>query len=150
MRASSLLRLACTLACAGCGASFAGPPEVELGTGGDRFVAIHDGDTVAIVHGIQGGYHVWGAVRARYLDPRALRLRFTLALDDASAPLSVREDVGDLDGGDGSDPGTHAGTTVFLPDPAVARDHACRFTVEVTDADGRTAGDSRRIVPRGP
>ena len=63
------------LAVAGC---YPGPSEIVLGHGYERFTAIGDGDELPIVMGIQGGYHVWGEVRARFVDPRQLRLEFTL------------------------------------------------------------------------
>jgi hypothetical protein len=128
---------------AGCGGpAIVGPPGVEIGTGSDHFVALADGDTVPIIHGIQGGYHVWGAVRARGVDPSGLRLRFTVWLTDGTDPVTTRTDRVDLDGS-----GVHAGTAVFLPDPTVVRDHDCRLRVDITDVDGRTAGDERVVRP---
>ena len=143
---------------AGCGASYGGPPVIAIGTGPDSFVPLADGDAIPIVHGTQGGYHVWGSIRAREVDPHGLALRFTLVIDgDAAmgtAPLSVtvRDDRVDLDlAGSGSDAiGTHAGTVVFLPDPAAVRGRSCRFRVAATDAGGRHATDEKRVVPFGP
>src|SRR5690349_15288111 len=78
-------------ACTSVPESYPGLPVVELGSSADSFRPLSDGSSVGIVHGIQGGYHVWGAVRALHLDPRAVRLRYTLRLDDGTPPVSVRD-----------------------------------------------------------
>lgn len=143
---------------AGCGgptrcapATYSGGPTVELGSTDGPFVGLRDGQPVTVVHGIQGGFHVWGAVRTRFLDPSAMVAHFTLGLDDGSAPVTARDDVFDLDGGcDGTQPGTHVATAVFLPDPAALRGRSCRFSVTVTDLEGRSASDARRVVPVDP
>lgn len=150
------------LLCAGCAAligchpgggvpdHYPGAPEVALGTGFVQFTSLTDGDSVPIIHGTQGGYHVWGAARVRYMDPFAIELRFSLLLG-AGAPLAVRRDRVDLDGtADGLDPGVHLGTAVVLPDVAAVRGRACIFQIEATDAAGRTGRDRRRIVPEDP
>ncbi len=43
-------------------------PAIELGTGDLEFVAIENGDTVQVVFGPQGGYHLLGSLRVRSLD----------------------------------------------------------------------------------
>src|SRR5690349_21999710 len=69
--------------CAGCGPPD-GPPcdadplTVEIGsagTSGEGFVAIdHDGQDVPLIHGSQGGFHLWMHVRAENACPRAVEL----------------------------------------------------------------------------
>src|SRR4051794_36949910 len=46
------------------GAAATPAPICVLGGGVLAFVPEHDGDTVPIIHGPQGGYHVWGSVLA--------------------------------------------------------------------------------------
>ncbi|MCC6874750.1 MAG: hypothetical protein IT378_10635, partial [Sandaracinaceae bacterium] len=41
------------------------PASLELGTGTWRFEELDDGASVPLVHGAQGGWHFWVAVRAR-------------------------------------------------------------------------------------
>lgn len=126
--------------------SFPEPPRVELGSTADVFRPLSDGDAVQIVHGIQGGYHVWGAVRATFVDPREVRLRYTLRLDDGTL-VTVREDAGDLEGtDDGLTPGQRLGTAVFLPDPATIRGRRCRLSLELTDQRGRTGEDAHDVM----
>lgn len=43
-------------------------PEVVIGTGDRAFVPLEDGDTVDIVYGSQGGFHVDLALDASHLD----------------------------------------------------------------------------------
>jgi len=40
------------------------PTIVEVGEGEEEFESLEDGDSVMLVHGPQGGWHVTGAVRA--------------------------------------------------------------------------------------
>lgn len=82
------LRLAalalCTLA-GGCQkTAWPGPPQAILGGGVLRFLPWGDCARVPIIHGVQGGYHVWGGVRARYVSPQ-VQLRFTIT--DGSGQL---------------------------------------------------------------
>jgi hypothetical protein len=137
------VRLVCwaALVAAGCGASFPGPPAADVGTGVDQFVVLHDGDTVPIIMGLQGGYHVWGSVRASNVAPDNLRLRFSLYLADQTTPLTIRTDTVDLTGGE------HLGSAVFLPDPSVVRGQLCRLHLDVTDENGRTASAEHRVTP---
>lgn len=52
---------------------------VRVGTGIDRFEPLSAGDDVRFVAGFQGGYHVWGGLRVKDVDPRDLELE--LAVD---------------------------------------------------------------------
>jgi hypothetical protein len=126
---------------AACGAGFTGPPSADVGTGADQFIALHDGDAVPIVMGLQGGYHVWGSVRAANVAPRNLALSFSLYLADSAQPVTIRRDTVDLDDGQ------HLGSAVFLPDPSAVRGHACRLHLDLTDENGRTASAEHRITP---
>lgn len=127
------------LTAAGCGSD--GPPSAEVGTGAGQFEPLTDGEQVPIIHGLQGGYHVWGAVRAHNLDGHALRLSFTLTPTAATAPYTSRNDVVDLTDGE------HAGTAVFLADPNAVRGQPCRLHLDATDTHGRTASSERTITP---
>ncbi len=91
--------------------------------------------------GLQGGYHVWGAVRAENVAPQNLRLTFSLYLADAAQPVTVRRDTVDLTYGQ------HLGSAVFLPDASAVRGRPCRLHLDLTDEDGRAASDERRITP---
>jgi hypothetical protein len=139
--------LACLLI-VGCGGG-GGPVSVDVGTGVDRFVEIHDGDPVPIIMGLQGGFHIWGSVRAINMSLHTMKLRFTLFLDGNPTPVTVRTDNVDLTStGDGV--AEHLGSAVFLPDPAVVRRQRCRMHLDATDASGRSASAEHVMVPEGP
>ena len=55
-----------------------GPAELVLGAGPEGFVPVTDGDSVAIMEGLQGGTVMWGAVQARNVDARDVELLFTV------------------------------------------------------------------------
>ena len=47
----------------------AGPPSLELGTGNVNFEPLQEGGTIFIVQGPQGGYHFFGSLQARNIEP---------------------------------------------------------------------------------
>ncbi len=143
MRALALLLVV------GCGpVQYPGPAEATLGTGYTAFVPIADGDSVPIVMGLQGGYHVWGSVRARWLDPSQVHLHFTITRTSDGARQAERDDNIALDGGgDGLDWGQHLGSAVIFTDVAQARGQPCRFHLDLSDRNGRTAVVERSITP---
>lgn len=147
--AISLITLA---AAVGCGApEYPGPAEAQLGYGVDAYHLIGEADAVPIIRGTQGGFHIWGAVRVRYVEPRALELRFTVTLEETGEPQTARVDEVDLtDTDDGLAWGEHLGTIVFLPDVNVVQGRPCRFRLDVTDGYGRTASDEHLITPTLP
>lgn len=146
-----------------------------LGTGVLGFQPISDGDRVPIVHGPQGGYHVWGAVLCRYVATARLKLLFTLSLVEGNRPIGMVPatvalqpyDPGTLildggpepgDGG-GSSPrhsfalpggpdgwGESLGTTVFVGDPRIIDGQKVRLHLDVTDSDARLCSDERVFV----
>ncbi|MSP59975.1 MAG: hypothetical protein EXR72_06475 [Myxococcales bacterium] len=128
--------------------TYPGPPEVTLGTGVTTFVPVGEGADVPIIMGIQGGYHIWGSVRARYMEPQQIHLLFTLTFPGGEKPFSIRHDTVDLTGTrDGLDPGEHIGSAVFLPDVVSVRGQPCLWRLEVTDTEKRTAKVERMIHP---
>lgn len=96
LAAPFLVHLALTAACtSGTAADPSGSTAtLELGTGETTFAPITDGAALPLVHGCQGGYHVWIALRARGFDSRGLvvRLRLERAGDGVllSEPFSLR------------------------------------------------------------
>lgn len=150
--AAPLLLAAAVSLGAGCGphvpSSFPGPPDITLGTGVDSFVPVADGDAVPIIMGLQGGYHIWGSVRARYVDPVQLHIVFTLYLVGNDTPETIRHDHVDLAGtSDGLSYGEHLGSAVFLPSAMDVRGQPCRWRLDATDLEGRTATVERMIRP---
>lgn len=152
-RAAITLITLITLATAvGCGArEYPGPPEAQLGYGVDAYHPIGEADAVPIIRGNQGGFHIWGAVRVRYVEPQALELRFTVTLEETGELQITRIDEVDLtDTDDGLDWGQHLGTIVFLPDVHAVQGRLCRFRLDITDGHSRTASDEHLITPTLP
>src|SRR5262249_37321423 len=112
------LAFALSLAFAGCGddaPEYPGPAQALLGGGVYEFLHEPSCSRVSIIHGIQGGYHVWGSVRARYIDFTGVQVRFTLSDAATGAVINVVEGPTDffplaadrltlMTGGDGGEP----------------------------------------------
>ena len=140
----------------GCGASHedqapaaAAAPSCELGTGASSFIAVHDGDRVPIIFGPQGGYHIWGSVRAKGLSSKqvVLRYRLTSASGVMLDPVSVVVELAPPPEGGDAGVAQSVGTRVFVQDPAAIRETMVAMSVTATDPEGRTCESSRTIVP---
>lgn len=136
---------------AGCGGSGAEPPgeaAVELGTGEWEMLPITDGQDVELIHGAQGGYHVWASIRADGIEPEDVILEVeTQPADESLPPEKSRVQV-DFD----RDPDT--GEAVFIGWPAILSQPGCvvdrmlRLQVTLTDRRGAAGMDERYVVPR--
>lgn len=71
--------LACTSPCDSAASPVCGcaEPELVLGDGAEPFKAFQQGQEAMIVHGPQGGWHVWASVQVRNTDP-FLQLHYTI------------------------------------------------------------------------
>lgn len=132
-----------------------GEPAVEVGTGVDGFVALADGDTIDVVLGPQGGFHVYGSMRVTGIDPgnpadltatNNPTTRFTVLRDGARLDIDASRYTQGLESA-----GEHfemIGRLVILDiqtDDEVANAEV-ELTVEVTDVNGRAASDTRRLI----
>ena len=63
------LLLACEPAVDACESAQSYEPSVEIGTGENQFLSIEDGASVPMHYGMQGGSHVYGAIRTQGLVP---------------------------------------------------------------------------------
>lgn len=57
---------------------------VELGTGDTSFVDLIDGGTIELVHGPQGGYHVWASCRIFGFDPNGRIVHYVVETPDGT------------------------------------------------------------------
>lgn len=120
---------------------------VEIGTGAEAFEPLSDGQTLPIIAGPQGGFHLWAAARVREpIDPENLSLRFRVLLDggtqsDNTWKLSLVQN---------GDAWEWFALTEVLSNPDAVRGKEVEFRLDVTDTAGRTASDARRIIPVGP
>lgn len=122
-------------------------PLLELGTGTQAFGALTNGQPLTIIAGPQGGFHLWAAARTRApLDPRLITLTVKVKL--AGAELSSTEyKVNLVKNGPFSE---WYAMTALVPDPAEVRGKSTVVELIATDAAGRTATDSRTVIPAGP
>ncbi len=122
-------------------------PLLELGTGTQSFAALTNGQTVTIIAGPQGGFHVWAAARTRApLDPMLLKLTVKVKL--AGAELSSTDyKVNLVKNGPYSE---WYAMTALVDDPAQVRGKSTVIELIATDSAGRTATDSRTVIPAGP
>ncbi len=149
------LLLLLLVALAGC----AGPnldvdPFLILGTGETEFVPLTGAvDDLPIAFGIQGGEHVWGAVRATGMDWTNLTIIWELldADDDpVTGTTTIRQSLSHCtrsDGGCEGGMGEIVAVTVILDDANAVRGDELTMVVTASDEDGREATASSQIRP---
>ena len=133
----------------------AGPPSLQIGTGSSMFEPLQDGDNIFIVQGPQGGYHFFGSLRARNINPgnaedlsdpanptTTFEAYVNGARVDAMAStyrqgLEIRGGVAEM-----------IGRTVILDilDDSELDGAMVRFVVSIEDADGVMLSDERDLV----
>jgi hypothetical protein len=120
---------------------------VRLGTGFEEFVPLHDGDTVELEAGCQGGHHLWASLEAR--EPGTLRsplvaVSYARVRDGVvvSNPFEVRVSFEAVPGGDTQ---RVLGLQIVATDLDEVRDEEIDFRVRVTTRDGRVAEDAVRV-----
>jgi hypothetical protein len=126
-------------------AADAGEPLLEIGTGRDGFVALHDGDELELIHGPQGGYHLWGAVRARNLAPAELTIDYAVTLDGppATEVSKTPYKLTLVKRGAGYE---WSGLIGYVPDPQAAYGRRVTLSMTATDTAGRHASDHRSVL----
>lgn len=141
----------CTLAAAviahlaaGCAAEV--DPVLEVGTGVTRFEPLSEGQSIPMIAGAQGGWHLWVAVRSQGLSASRLRLEVATAPVESGRPRQSSIHVLDLEPRDGWH--ERAGITAVLSVPECFQDRSVSITAEAIDADRRAARGERVVVPR--
>ncbi|MFW5925342.1 MAG: hypothetical protein ACOCV4_04195 [Myxococcota bacterium] len=128
-------------------ASDGGMARLEMGGGEWQFEPLMDGDTVELVLGGQGGYHIWVSLRTQELDPNGVQMTLTTEVLSVADTESVTIYTVDLD--PTPEPGTHRliGWPAVLPEPGCADGRELAVQVELVDAEGRWATDERVVIP---
>jgi len=143
----------CALLLTGAGTACDEPvpdPTVVVGSSDDplRHGEITEDASVWITYGLQGGYHIWGSLRAENIDPGDVRMQFGLFMDgDQVGGSDYRDDI--RRGPDG--PFEYGAVTVFIYDdvPVEGLDgQAIELTLRLTDGAGRSAEDRISVVAR--
>jgi len=133
----------------------AGPPSLEIGTGSTKFEPLVEGGEILIVQGPQGGYHFFGSLNAKninpgnsedLLDPSNPNTTFAAYAD------GVQIDVGASTYRQGLESTTAGeqmiGRRVILDivDDSELAGKEVRFVVKVQDADGIMLRDERKLI----
>lgn len=123
-----------------------------LGTGEARFAPLEDGQAVNLYAGIQGGHHIFGALRAFGItDPSLVSLEFYVL--DGAVRLTTWSTVVNLDPIQGQDGYEWYGVTVMFPlgtDPDMLNDLEVTLVLDARTSDNRLYTDARDIVIAWP
>jgi len=123
-------------------------PLLELGTGTQSFERLSDGQSARVIAGPQGGFHLWAAARIRApLDPKLIRLSVTVRLVDGPFLTSTDYRVTMVKNRSFFE---WYAMTALVPDPAEVMGKRVTMELTATDSAGRSATDSRTVVPFGP
>jgi hypothetical protein len=152
MNAQRTLLLGLALGLLGCASSNVVPEpteaRLELGTGTARFVPITDGAELEMIHGAQGGWHVWVSVRAEGITQGTGTLEIEHGPADGSAPMQ-RTRVGVMfDPADAQGRRASLGWTAIFDNPSCQQDRLYRIRVTLTTASGQRLSDERDVMPR--
>lgn len=126
-----------------------GTPEITVGTGSDTYAELTDGQEVQIARGLQGGNHIWGAVRAsRGLDPFQIELKYSVLKNGVE--LSGEPSVFHLNLVGHGEFNEVAGLRGIIPDPQAVAGQELVLRIVATDSGGRTAEHQRKVIARLP
>jgi len=124
-----------------------GTPFVKIGTGSSAYAPLTDGQEARITAGPQGGYHVWGALRAGGFNPEDVFIEFRLSRDGVVLAESGYED--DLRPADADGPYQYSGVAVVVlsGDAASIADQPARLEVTLTPVHGEPLTDGVTVRP---
>ena len=123
--------------------------EFELGVGIETFSKFDNGQELWFIPGFQGGFHVWGAIKAGDVDPVDILMTFELYQDDQL--LGGRILPSNLQCDEDQRGYQYVGVPVELhfrkkPTDVVAKEMEMRVTL--TERDGTEHVDSLTFMPR--
>lgn len=131
--------------CSSAPAASSGEPALELGTGTWQFEPVVDGQALPLVHGAQGGWHFWVAVRLTGVDADTGSLRIETQPADDSTPATTETIGVHLDPPDATGGRSYLGWRDILGDPSCAVGHTYRVRATLTLTSGMRASDERYI-----
>jgi hypothetical protein len=126
-----------------------GTPMLELGTGTYAFVPVTDGQTLPLIHGAQGGWHFWVAVRVTGSSASSGSLTLETQPADESSPARIATIGVHFDPPDATGGRSFLGLQDIMSDPSCAVGTLIRVRATVTLPDGTRVSDERHVVP-GP
>ena len=136
-----------------CGSGSSGPESegsarVVLGTGESEFETMEGEPVITLVHGAQGGFHVWASFLAYGFDAQALDLTLTTRVDGASEALVMHGHVTtrQLPDADGQSVRSFAGYPAQVRDARCVNGRRVELRLQVSDPLGHSAEDVRHCV----
>lgn len=119
---------------------------VTIGTGFPSYIPVSDGDTLPIIEGIQGGFHLWGGFEVSGLEPSGLIIEFDLVWNgDRIGGASYSDELwGD------ADPYEYGGVAVIFSDndlPMQVDGETVTVSVRLEDTAGVVVTDSVEVIP---
>jgi hypothetical protein len=124
-----------------------GTPFVQIGTGTQSWAPLTDGQTLRIAMGPQGGYHLWGALRAGGLNPEDTFIEFRLVRDGVRLAESGYRDSLRAVETDGPFQYWGVAVVVISGDPTTIADRPARLEVTLTPQHGEPVTDAVEVVP---
>ncbi len=126
-----------------------GPATFELGTGSWRFEPLVDGQDVELVHGAQGGWHMWISLRVTGAEVDHAKVHLTMESSDARlAPQEATVEL-PFDAPDEHGARKLIGYTGIVNDPSCWVDALVRVEASLTSDDGKVLSDEREVMLRG-
>ena len=120
--------------------------DLEIGTGAVDFAALAHGDAVELIHGSQGGYHIWTAVRVRDVTVQEGAVNVSSRFEDGSGPAGSPSGwAATLVVTDGA--GIQAGMRNGIDDPGAVAGKRIILRAELVARDGRHGAVERVVVP---
>jgi hypothetical protein len=136
---------------AGCSAAV-GEGVAELGTGEAEFEPLTDGQVVPIIHGAQGGYHVWLSAQVLGLEARRVSMFIETQREDGTLPAETSNVTISLTPSESAEGMRElVGWPAILANPDGVNGAPLRVTIRFADpVSGVVASDERTIIPMHP
>jgi hypothetical protein len=147
--AAALCLLGVLAACGSDGAgSAAGEASVVLGTGEAEFETMDGEPVITLVHGAQGGFHVWASFLAYGFEAQALDLTLTTQVEGASEDLVMHGHVTTREvlDPDGQSARSFAGYPAQVRDARCVNGRRVELRLHLSDPLGHSADDVRHCV----
>jgi hypothetical protein len=119
---------------------------VAIGTGFPSYIPVSDGDTLPIIEGIQGGFHLWGGFEVSGLEPIGLTIEFDLEWNGESIGGASYTD--ELSGD--SNPFDYGGVAIIFSDnelPTQVSGQTVTVSVRLEDTAGVVVSNSVEVIP---
>jgi len=118
-----------------------------VGSGKDSYAATPDGAAVEIIHGPQGGYHLWGAFRVSGIAAGSVSVTYVVSRDTLP-PTPLSSTTYEVDPFARAGGREWAGLIGYVPNDQLAAtaNQAVVLSMTLTDASGTVLHDERHVV----